>query len=610
MRNFSLKLYSSEIQEIAEIITSILALSVTVVDETLNRIAGTGLYQNQIGDRLPDNCVFAKCLACGESFFIEDARQDTLCLQCSTRVKCRETAEICTPIRLDGSVVGVMGIFAENEHQRTELIARSEAVRGFLHRMSSLISHEVYYRILFAELKKEKRRLQTTFDSISDGIVMIDREGHISEYNRKAKEYLDHINLDKGMAIEQVFPIQGADLRELLSGKLKQVNLSYYRNQNYNQYFCIPNLVEYENQVENIVFTIYPLNRVHRALNRVIYDYDSVRLSDIIGNSQQIRDLQEMIARAAKTDSAVLLTGESGTGKELCARVLHNESSRREEIFLAVNCAALPESLIESELFGYEEGAFSGAKKGGKPGKFELATRGTVLLDEISEIPLHIQAKLLRVLQEKEITRVGGLRTTKIDVRVVASSNRDLYKLVKEGKFREDLFYRLDVIPVHIPPLRERVDDIPVLIEYFLRRFNHILGKETLAIEPKLMGAFKTYDWPGNVRELENMLEYGVSFIDGPVLDYKTLEPRLKRRQGTVCRGDEETPEYTKRFSGVADKVHEAGALRPTEEYEKKWIQSMLDRHGKTLDAKRGIARELGCSQATLYRKMHKYKIR
>jgi transcriptional regulator with PAS, ATPase and Fis domain len=609
MRNFSLKLYSTEIQEIAEIITSILVLSVTVVDASLNRIAGTGLYENQIGDKLPDNCVFAKCLVCGESFFIEDARENRLCLQCSTRVKCRETAEVCTPISLEGEVVGVMGIFAENEEQRRELIVRSEAVRGFLHRMSSLISHEVSYRILFAELRKEKRRLQTTFDSISDGIVMIDREGHIEGYNRKAKEYLDHIKLYKGMAIEQVFPIHGTDLRELLSGKLKQVNLSYYRNQNYNQYFCIPNPVEYENQVENIVFTIYPLNRVHRALNRVIYDYDSVRLSDIIGISQQTRDLQDMIKRAAKTDSAVLLTGESGTGKELFARVLHNESARREEIFLAVNCAALPESLIESELFGYEEGAFSGAKKGGKPGKFELAARGTVFLDEISEIPLHIQAKLLRVLQEKEITRVGGLRTTKVDVRIVASSNRDLYSLVREGKFREDLFYRLEVIPIHIPPLRDRVEDIPVLIEYFLARFNHILDKEIQGVEPKLMDTLKSYPWPGNVRELENIVEYGVSFIDGPVLDYRTLMPRLERRRGIPGPADGQTPEdRCLRPYGTVNDTQD-GSLRPTEEYEKQLIQNMLAKSGRTLDAKRGIAKELGCSQATLYRKMRKYQI-
>ena len=228
---------------------------------------------------------------------------------------------------------------------------------------------------------------------------------------------------------------------------------------------------------------------------------------------------------------------------------------------MAVNCAALPESLIESELFGYEEGAFSGAKKGGKPGKFELAARGTVLLDEISEIPLHIQAKLLRVLQEKEITRVGGLRTTKIDARVVASSNRDLYKLVKEGKFREDLFYRLEVIPIHIPPLRERVDDIPVLIEHFLRRFNHILGKEIQSVQPKLMEKFKTYSWPGNVRELENMVEYGVSFTDGAVLDYQTLEPRLKRRQGTTKSSDEEAPEAPNRVSGTMDSDNESSLI-------------------------------------------------
>ena len=225
----------------------------------------------------------------------------------------------------------------------------------------------------------------------------------------------------------------------------------------------------------------------------------------IVGNSEAIKGLIEVVKKVAETDSTVLITGESGTGKSLIAKAIHFLSNRKNSPFVTINCAAIPETLLEAELFGYEKGAFTGAHSSRK-GKFELADGGTIFLDEIGDMPLALQAKILRVLQDREIEPLGSEKVVKVDVRIIAATNRDLYELVKEGKFREDLFYRLSVIPIHVPPLRERRDDIPLLVEHFLRVYNGKYGKN-LRVSPDAMEVFIEYDWPGNIRELENTIE-------------------------------------------------------------------------------------------------------
>ncbi len=225
----------------------------------------------------------------------------------------------------------------------------------------------------------------------------------------------------------------------------------------------------------------------------------------IVGNSEAIKGLIEVVKKVAETDSTVLITGESGTGKSLIAKAIHFLSNRKNSPFVTINCAAIPETLLEAELFGYEKGAFTGAHSS-KKGKFELADGGTIFLDEIGDMPLALQAKILRVLQDREIEPLGSEKVVKVDVRIIAATNRDLYELVKEGKFREDLFYRLSVIPIHVPPLRERRDDIPLLVEHFLRVYNGKYGKN-LRVSPDAMEVFIEYDWPGNIRELENTIE-------------------------------------------------------------------------------------------------------
>ncbi|HET9597935.1 MAG TPA: sigma-54 dependent transcriptional regulator [Anaeromyxobacteraceae bacterium] len=249
----------------------------------------------------------------------------------------------------------------------------------------------------------------------------------------------------------------------------------------------------------------------------------------LVGQSGSMRQIYEIVAKVADSPSTVLITGESGTGKELIARELHRRSSRREKPLIKVNCAAIPKDLVESELFGYEKGAFTGAV-GSKPGRFELADGGTLFLDEIGEIPVEMQVKLLRALQESEFERVGGIKTLRVDVRLIAATNRDLEELIREGRFREDLYYRLAVVPIALPPLRDRREDIPLLVQHFIAKYDQRLGKKVERVDDEAMAMLLAYAWPGNIRELENLMERSVLFADGPIIHGASLPDALRER--------------------------------------------------------------------------------
>ncbi|HXU91420.1 MAG TPA: sigma-54 dependent transcriptional regulator [Methylomirabilota bacterium] len=243
---------------------------------------------------------------------------------------------------------------------------------------------------------------------------------------------------------------------------------------------------------------------------------------DIVGEHPEMQKLSRLITQVARTTTTVLITGESGTGKELIARAIHHRGPRRDKPFVPVNPAAIPESLVESELFGHEKGAFTGAHQR-KLGRFELAQGGTLFLDEIGLLRPEVQAKLLRVLQEREIERVGGTHPIKIDVRIVAATNLDLKRAVASGAFREDLFYRLNVVPIAVPPLRDRIEDLPLLVDHFIRRYNHECNKRIEALTPDALAALSSYTWPGNVRELQNIVERTVVLVDGPLISAADL---------------------------------------------------------------------------------------
>ena len=261
----------------------------------------------------------------------------------------------------------------------------------------------------------------------------------------------------------------------------------------------------------------------------VVPDETGRRFNEIVGKGQRMIELQQIIGKVADAPSTVLISGESGTGKELVATALHEKSSRREKPLIKINCAAIPRELVEAELFGFEKGAFTGAVQS-KPGRFELADGGTLFLDEIGEIPMEMQVKLLRAIQESEFERVGGVKTTKVQVRLIAATSRDLTKEIAAGRFREDLFYRLNVVPLQLPPLRERRDDIPLLAEHFRQKYNARLKKNVERIEDDALAALSAYSWPGNIRELENVLERTILFAEGTVIRAADLPPSLRQQ--------------------------------------------------------------------------------
>ncbi|QNU04936.1 sigma-54 interaction domain-containing protein [Peribacillus butanolivorans] len=316
-----------------------------------------------------------------------------------------------------------------------------------------------------------------------------------------------------------------------------------------------------------------------RERNKASYTFDH-----IMGKSPALMEVKVQARIAAKSDSNVLILGESGTGKELFAHSIHNESRRAMGVFVKVNCAAIPAELLESELFGYEEGSFTGAKKGGKAGKFEAADGGTIFLDEIGELPLHMQVKLLRVLQEKEIERVGSTGSVQIDVRVIAATNRNLEEMVSKGEFRLDLYYRLKVMQIHVPSLRKRLEDVEILVNYFVEKYQNLMKKRVQGMSDQALRQLRLYKWPGNIRELENIIERALNIVEEEeMIDSKHLPEEI---------------------TGHKELVPIRTLAEVMEETERATIFSCLE---MTSGNKSETAKRLGVSRTTLYEKMNKY---
>jgi formate hydrogenlyase transcriptional activator len=328
------------------------------------------------------------------------------------------------------------------------------------------------------------------------------------------------------------------------------------------------------------------------------------RFEEIIGRSESLRRVLDQIATVAPTDSTVLIYGETGSGKELIARAVHNLSVRKSGAFVKLNCAAIPTGLLESEMFGHERGAFTGAISQ-RIGRFELANRGTIFLDEIGDIPLELQPKLLRVLQEREFERLGSTRTMRSDARLIAATNRDLDQFVAEGKFRSDLYYRLNVFPVRVPALRERPDDIPLLVRHFVQQFSRRLGKTIDAIPAEAMTALTRYPWPGNIRELQNVIERAVILTNGPVLSVHIDDLRVPSPPPPLLN----TP------NGHAASTQNTAASRQDlrsslEESERQQIVAALEKSDWVVSGPEGAAAQLGLKRSTLQSRMQKLGIR
>ena len=366
--------------------------------------------------------------------------------------------------------------------------------------------------------------MMKTIHLIEDwGYLEVDERGGLIDVS---PDFCEHFSINKddclGDSIHDVIHgMYGRKRKKVFFGVIKGINciIRVTKKENHDIYRVIVRDGDIEHYEMVSFMHAIDLQKMNKKMpHRNKYSFD-----EIMGNSEAMNNAKELATRIATSNSTVLLTGESGTGKELFAQAIHGMSPRKNNPFIAVNCAAIPGELFESELFGYEPGAFSGAKKEGKPGKIELAMNGTLFLDEISELPYEAQGKLLRVLQEKEVERVGGTASKHIDVRIIAATNRDLGQLVEEGKFRQDLYYRLFVFDLTIPSLRERMEDILPLAYYFIDYFNVKFDLEVKHIDDKLQDWMLNYDWQGNVRELKAVIERGMNIVDGDTLSLSDL---------------------------------------------------------------------------------------
>jgi len=456
-----------------------------------------------------------------------------------------------------------------------------------------------------ARIRELSNLLQMILDLSSDGIVAINRDYVITMANQKFASFLGKKAED--IIGQNVYEAYGNNKpvfpRAMETGEAEYGYLAKINNRE-----IIANRVplvrdgEYVGALGVVTFRdveeLYALMKKirHLKIERDYYKGELERIhrsrftfDQIIGRNRVFQSVKETARRVAMTGSTVLILGESGTGKELFAHALHTEGLRGRGPFIKVNCAALPENLLESELFGYVEGAFTGARKEGQPGKFELADGGTIFLDEIGDMPLAMQAKLLRVLQEKEIERLGDTRVRRIDVRVVAATNHDLEKMVAEKQFREDLYYRINVVTLNIPPLRERMDDLNLLVEHFIAYFNRQFGQHVTGVAPDVMEILLGHRWPGNVRELENVIERVFNVLDDTVIQKKHL------------------PLYLQKLDPAGKRHAVRGGLPVlVKETERDVILEAME---AAKGNKRLAARLLGISRAGLYKKLKRYHI-
>ncbi len=455
------------------------------------------------------------------------------------------------------------------------------------------------------EVKSLKSTLESALESFFENIVIVDKKGYIKMMNRSYGEYLDvdhrevvgkhvtevidntrmHIVAATGKAeIAEIQRIRGRDsvvtrIPIIKDGEvIGAVGKSIFKEPK--------DLKAMARQINNLEHQLEYYKEELRKVQGGKYTFDS-----IVGKSEKMEWLKTVAQRAAKGNSTVLILGESGTGKELFAHAIHNGSGRLHGPLIKVNCAAVPENLLESELFGYDDGAFTGARRGGKPGKFELANGGTIFLDEIGDMTLAMQAKLLRVLQEREIERVGGTKPMKVDVRIIVATNRDLEEMIHRGEFRQDLYYRLNIISLLIIPLRERKEDIGLLCTTLLNKINNQTPHRVEGVSPEAMKFLQEYAWPGNVRELENILERAVNLMDNESLILPEHLPPVIKKQYTNNDGDD---------SGK----HLAGIVGDTEK------QAIFRALESAAGNRSRAAQILGIHRSGFYQKLKKYNIK
>jgi len=577
---------SEDIQEIAEVMSSVLKLDVTIVDTNLVRIGGTGEHKGGLGSPVPNGSSFNFVAQTRETIAITDPGRDEVCVSCVLRNSCPESASIICPIMVDGNLVGFISLIAWDQQQREQILVAKRDYMGFIHRMSDLLSSKISAMEMIRQLSTTSAYLHTVLDSVHEGIVVVGTNGEIVSCNSSAEKMLGvrHQELE-GTKFSDFFPLSCSHLLET-GERFTDREMYLERGSKTHHFLCTGSPITKDGKVTGSVVTIKDFREVRRLLVGVSEEVPGCGFEAIISRSRVMTEVKEKAIKAAQTSSTVLIRGESGTGKELLARAIHTTSSRKSGPFVAVNCGAIPESLLESELFGYEEGAFTGARRGGKPGKFELANGGTIFLDEVGDMSLHLQVKLLRVLQDGVFEKVGGQKPRKADVRVVAATHRQLEEMVERGLFRQDLYFRLNVIPIMLPPLRVREGDVGLLFDHFLEKYNAQLGKNVRGFSPEAMAVLLPYSWPGNIRELQNVVEYAMNMVGGEWI----------------------TQEFLPQLTGVGSNEQvEQRQLVAIEVLIENAFRDAVARFGRSENGIREIARVLGISRATVYRKLKEY---
>lgn len=580
------------VQDVAEAISAALEIDVEITDENLVVVAGTGEFRDKLGQSLAGKTrVHSYVYDMGETIIIENPGHHRLCKGCTIEKSCYATGELCAPLKRNKKICGVIGLVSRNERQRHRLLSNADANVTFLQRMADLLIAKVLSEEAAMRDKLKHRQIEAAINAFDSGILIVDEYGTITQANRYALEVL-------GLSSEDIV---GKFLKDVLTGTGlydalgRGIRLTNYRAR-MRKYpkgaidaICNSYPVAVDDEVLGAVLTFQQLSDISRMTYEIWeLERDTTSFEHIIGRSAALRSIKELAKRIAPSNSTVLLRGESGTGKGLMARAIHSASKRKNGPFVVVNCSAIPDSLLESELFGYEEGAFTGARKKGKLGRFELANKGTLFLDEVGDLPLHLQAKILRAIEDRVIEPVGSIESRPIDVRIIAATNRDLDAMVASGEFREDLFYRLNVVPLVMPPLRELKEDIPVLSKYFLEKHCKTVGKFVDGFDDEALDALIGYEWPGNVRELSNCIEYAVNLEPGRVIQKSSLPQKVTSDVKRV-----EQLSYDN--------------ILTLEELEYRAIQDALERYRHEPKAKEKAADVLGIHVTTLYRKLQKY---
>lgn len=567
------------IKKYAELLSNLLRIDVEIVDNRLMRIAGTGIYEKKVGENIKDQgYVYKKSLDTGKTLVIENPGEDRLCVDCIKKGNCIEFMEICVPIKYEETTFGVIGLVCSSEEQKENLKNNLDIMIKFLEQIAEFISIKVIEQNEILENENNIKFFKEIINSIDDGVITVDRKNKIININNNALKLLKvkpaivgaKVSLEETDEYTPKGYIYNLNIDNKEFKIIGKVVNNYINNKDYNKIIIFKELVNIDDELKK----------------------NSINCDSIIGQAKNLVELKSRIKKISYADATVLITGESGTGKELVARAVHSEGNRKNMPFIAINCGAIPENLLESELFGYVNGAFSGASSGGRVGKFELANNGVIFLDEIGDMPLYLQVKILRVLQERTIVKIGSNKLINLNIRVIAATNKNLKKLVDEGKFRADLYYRLNIIPMEVPSLKDRGDDVVLLTKMLVEKYNDRCNKYIHTIDKGLINVFKSYSWPGNIRELENMVEFMVSLSGENGIIEKSMLP-ISFIEGYNC----ETEKKSESVDADEDIIN-------LKELEKIYIKKALNKYGNSTEGKMKAAKKLGIGIATLYRKI------